>query len=660
MSTGASSTGLSPWSVKLLCLLLGTTSLTVGPLAPSALADEDTTAEVMLEDLPEAVVTEAVLKDEPEENAPGDLMSFEGASFEGVLSGFPGEQTVSVEVATESIAVESVFAKGASSEGTAAEGISADVDALLTTPTAGPTEEMLAQVTSVSELDDVRPTDWAYTALARLVEEYGCIEGYPDRTFRGNRAMSRYEFAAGLNACLDVITFTPGYTQDLEIIQRLQEEFAVELAEIRDRIDPLEADVAELQANQFSTTTKLSGIIFAHLNGAFADGDVLAEGTSVFTPARDPVTLDPVIRTITDDPEVTFSYLTWLNFNTSFTGVDRLAVQFVVGDGSAPANTFASAGLFNTFGTPFTLQTGGIGEDNVIIREVFYTFPVGNKLSFTVGPRVNWYRHFDNNRFTFLVTGANSFNSSGGTQVNAIDRGAGVVGQWDIADWLDLRVGYLSEDTEFIPDSTSSDPDLGLFGGTNTLTAQLGVYPTDNLNLRFLYTRTNFEPNAAGFVGGAVSEPIYGFIDDGFGGPLDDADADTFLFNFDWLVTDWLGLFGRYSYGSTNADPATPGLDGGDVNAQSVQLGLAFPDLFKQGALATISYVQPFDVLDGREFLISGGGDGAIQREWEVSYRLPLTDNIALVPSAYWILNPNNFEDNPDIFVFNLQTQFSF
>ena len=58
----------------------------------------------------------------------------------------------------------------------------------------------LAQVTSVSELSDVQPGDWAFTALQRLVEEYGCLEGYPDRTYRGNRALTRYEFAAGLNA----------------------------------------------------------------------------------------------------------------------------------------------------------------------------------------------------------------------------------------------------------------------------------------------------------------------------------------------------------------------------------------------------------------------------------------------------------------------------
>ncbi|MGL5873773.1 MAG: iron uptake porin, partial [Xenococcaceae cyanobacterium] len=60
----------------------------------------------------------------------------------------------------------------------------------------------IAQTTSVSQLKDVSPTDWAYQALQSLVERYGCIAGYPNGTYRGNRAISRYEFAAGLNACL--------------------------------------------------------------------------------------------------------------------------------------------------------------------------------------------------------------------------------------------------------------------------------------------------------------------------------------------------------------------------------------------------------------------------------------------------------------------------
>ena len=54
-----------------------------------------------------------------------------------------------------------------------------------------------AQVTSVSQLTDVDPTHWAFQALQSLVERYGCIEGYPDRTYRGNRALTRYESVFG-------------------------------------------------------------------------------------------------------------------------------------------------------------------------------------------------------------------------------------------------------------------------------------------------------------------------------------------------------------------------------------------------------------------------------------------------------------------------------
>jgi hypothetical protein len=62
------------------------------------------------------------------------------------------------------------------------------------------------QVTSVTQFSDVYPTDWAYQALSNLVEQYGCVAGYPNGTFRGNRAMTRYEAAALLNACLDRVT----------------------------------------------------------------------------------------------------------------------------------------------------------------------------------------------------------------------------------------------------------------------------------------------------------------------------------------------------------------------------------------------------------------------------------------------------------------------
>jgi len=74
--------------------------------------------------------------------------------------------------------------------------------------------------------------------------------------------LTRYEFAAGLNACLDRVNELIAAAselvtrEDLATLQRLQEEFAAELATLRGRVDALEATTAELEANQFSTTTK--------------------------------------------------------------------------------------------------------------------------------------------------------------------------------------------------------------------------------------------------------------------------------------------------------------------------------------------------------------------------------------------------------------------
>lgn len=555
--------------------------------------------------------------------------------------------------------------------------------------------DAMSQVNSVFQLRDVSPGDWAFEALRNLVERYGCIAGYPDGTFRGDRPISRYEFAAGLNACMQAIervlvsgegtsrgTATP--TPDRAALERLAQEFASELAIIGAKVDGLEARVTDIETTQFSTTTKLSGSIFFNITGAFASDDVLVETSDLSPPlelrpaARNSATGNPITRRVTDDPEVTFSDLVWLSLNTSFTGRDRLVTQLVAGNGVSPANEFASAGLFNTFGVPFTDQTAGpevTGSRNqVVLRELFYSFPVGDRLQVVLGPRVNWYRYFDGNAYTFFLTGTSSFNSIGSTLTNTFDRGSGAVVLWDISEKFDLNIGYLAENTEFLPSAfgfnTASNPASGLFNATNSLTVELAFAPSSTANIRLLYNRSDIQANVpifdengniTGFgVGSADGEPIYGVADDGFGGSIENADADTFGVSFDWSLSPNFGIFARYGYASTDIDPVDPTRADGDVEAQSIQFGLAFPDLGKEGSLAALSFLIPYDVLDGDEFLASGGGDGGTQFEIEASYFYPVNRNIAIVPAVYVIGNPNNFEDNPTIIVGNLRTQFSF
>ena len=203
------------------------------------------------------------------------------------------------------------------------------------------------QVTSVTQFSDVYPTDWAYQALSNLVEQYGCVAGYPNGTFRGNRAMTRYEAAALLNACLDRIT------EVTDELKKLIYEFEKELAIIRGRVDGLEARVGELEATQFSTTTKLKGYT-AWVAGA-AEGFDNDEGEAF-----------------------TVNYDIRLALKTSFTGKDMLTTVLRAGNFGP---SIWDEGL--TF-VETAMSSGG----SVVIGRLFYTFPVGENLTVTAGPVV--------------------------------------------------------------------------------------------------------------------------------------------------------------------------------------------------------------------------------------------------------------------------------
>ncbi len=517
-----------------------------------------------------------------------------------------------------------------------------------------PKQEVAQNVTSVSQLSDVKATDWAFTALQSLVERYGCIAGYPDRTFRGKQATTRYEFAAGLNACLDKINeiISAGLAdkvgkEDLATLQKLQEEFATELATLRGRVDALDAKTAKLEEQQFSTTTKLGGLAFFNVTGGAGD-KVLSEQVSAAGVRTTPTS---------SKPNTTMSGLVWLTLNTSFTGKDRLTTQLAAGNGNSPYSiAYGSSGFFNTTATTFTDQTAGADSNTFVLRELSYQFPVFEKAILVVGPRVNFYKYFDGNRF--LYPWNTTFNSINSTLLTNAKRGAGAVFMTPLGDKFDFKVGYLAESNEFGDSGASaSNPTKGgLFGGNNALTAEIGFKPSDALKLRLLYSRTNLAGGGL-TIGGAGFTPSFpgtAFTPGGY----NNGQTDVFVANFDWLVTKGFGLFGRYGYGSTNLNKTLGGSN--NVSMQTFQAGAAFPDLFKEGALATVSFGMPFKFTDNDDVIKSGKGNGSTQYDLELSYIYPMTKNISLVPSAYFIFSPNNFSTNPTVFIGNLQAVFSF
>ena len=97
----------------------------------------------------------------------------------------------------------------------------------------------MAQVTSVSQLRDVSPTNWAYGAISNLISRYGCVQGYPSGVFKPEQAATRSEMAALVSACLDNITSYVD-AKDAALASALRAEFSREIGATNARVSALE------------------------------------------------------------------------------------------------------------------------------------------------------------------------------------------------------------------------------------------------------------------------------------------------------------------------------------------------------------------------------------------------------------------------------------
>ncbi len=482
----------------------------------------------------------------------------------------------------------------------------------------------LAQVTSVSQLSDVQPTDWAFQALQSLVERYGCIAGYPDGTYRGNRALTRYEFAAGVNACLDrvnelIATATADLVrrEDLATLQRLQEEFSAELATLRGRVDSLEAQTAELEANQFSTTTKLNGEVIFALADAF--GDQAAGGG------------DLEVNTILADRAR-------LNFDTSFTGKDRLRTRLQARN-ITPFNTA------NT-GTNMTrLGFDGNEGNDVIIDDFYYRFPIGSALLAQIDFANT---EFNDNVYTFNP----AFESSGRGAISRFgrfnpiyrqgDEGAGLTLTFNPEGVISASVGYLAP--------TAEDPaeGLGLFDGSYGAIGQVAFRPSDNFSLGLTYAHT-YENQESGVdvfesTGSVLANQPFGNIA---------TSANHYGVQASLRASNAFTISGWFGYSQMKAE-AGPNEDA-DADAINYAVTLALQDFGGEGNQLGIIFGQPPKITDSD--LVE---DEDTSYHLEGLYRLQLNDNIAITPGVLVIFNPEHNNDNENIYVGTVRTTFTF
>jgi len=488
------------------------------------------------------------------------------------------------------------------------------------------------QVTSISQFSDVKPTDWAYQALSNLIERYGCVAGYPDGTYKGGKAMTRFEAAALLNACLDRVT------EVTDELKKLMAEFEKELAILKGRVDGLEAKVGQLEANQFSTTTKLKGITTFTIGGA-SNGTVQPINNQIVESAATGIGLPGVtipggLGFNRQAERVAFNYDVKLMLDTSFTGKDLL--RTTLRSGNAGGSVFGGGGsaLLESY-----FQQEGNGNDTVNIDRLFYQFPISENFTGTFGAKVSqadmlamWPSVYPGDSILdrFTLAGAN------GAYNYNLGAGAGI---WYEKEGFSLSVSYVSNEYA-APYSYETAISGGGLGDGSTTTVQVG-YAAKNWGAAFAYNYTE----AASLVGNLSILPLA---------------ADIY-------VTDGVNNFGFSAYWQPEQSGWMPSISAG-FGAQQFNGSGSSDDAYSW--MVGLQWTDA--IIKGNAFGIGLGeaNTEVNQFAFEVWYKFQVTDNISITPAIFWIENgggdvtslfaPFSFTNPQDSFGAVLKTTFKF
>ncbi len=464
----------------------------------------------------------------------------------------------------------------------------------------------MSQVTSVGQLVDVKPTDWAYQALRSLMERYGVIGAFPDGKFRGNQPISRYEFAAALAVTFDRIealiatAISDEYIQeDMKTVQRLRGEFRDALDDLDARIGTTEQLATRLEAEQFSTTTKLQGqVVGAISDGSFANRTII--------------------------------YRSRLNLTTTFNQKDLLVTQLESGNNGGDAvgrkqqqdfNLLGSVGLFaNAGGLDYTDV-----ESDFKLRRLYYTFYPVENIAVTVGAKMSPRDFIDKNRYA----NNEAFDFSSGLFLNnplivqnQVDRygGAGIAVVWHPqGSKFTLRSLYIAADAAR-PNFDITEG--GLFGDRYQATIEAEYAPNQKLTFRLQYT------NAL----------------------INNTDIHALGVNADYAFNRNLGIFGRFGIGNYQGFNTAINKNL-DLQPISWSMGVGIRNLFIPGTLGGVAIGQPF---------ITGGLGNATQTNFEAFYNLALSENITITPIFSLVSNADNDSSHGLVWQTSLRSVFSF
>ncbi len=475
----------------------------------------------------------------------------------------------------------------------------------------------------ISQFQDVRPTDWAYQSLKSLVEKRGVLVGYPDRSFRGNRAMTRYEYAAGFDAAMDRMDsdmkkeFAKYATrEEFEAVKKIQEEFNQELAAVRKGQFGSNDRLIQTLGRRFSLISKLNAELIFQVSAV--GGSERADGSS-----RDL------------DRELTLSSRAKIEINTSFTGKDLLTT-------SMKASNLPN--LARSTGTDMArLGVQGDSRSQLEVDEVSYRFRIGKPITARLIAAGGSLTDFAKPLNPFLDDSGEGAISRF-AQRNPIFRqggGAGAGLSYQISDRLRLGLGYIGNDL--------NDPTVG-FGksGYGTI-AQLTVSPIDRIEFALTYVHS-YNTIRTGTGSRRANDP--------FNGRSSSIVGHSFGFQSSIEISPSVHLAGWLGWTQASAQDLVRSPKA-DIFNWGVTL--AFPDLGGNGNLAGFAIGQPPKVTQN-EFTQRGRSNVDVDSSLhlEAFYRWRVNDRVALTAGLFMVTNPEHNRDSEALYLGVLRSTFSF
>ncbi|MFN9570106.1 MAG: iron uptake porin [Cyanobacteriota bacterium] len=528
------------------------------------------------------------------------------------------------------------------------------------------------QVTSIGQFSDLQPSDWAYQALSNLVTRYGCVAGYPDGTFHGGKPMSRFEAAALLNSCLDRVT------EVTDELKRLLVELEKELAALRGRVDGIEARVGELEAMEFSTTTRLMGVTAMYFNTASGPNKAVSsviqsENGTIGAKQVEPEPLDA---------SLVYQYSTILGLSTSFTGKDLLSIDLYTSNFQPYSSSLfgRTPNLTGTYSTRLSFDAPPYTE-RINVADLFYRFKVGNAITFkatAVGSEVS--NELIGRSLPFqaaypYIQSISRFGRFDPIYYQTLGR-PGFSADWPIGRGFNVGGGYFGAFGGVLGGGPVPLPDGKITSASQAAIAQISWFPTPKtytFGTALTYVKSTAPSFSAyglsGYTGSQYSDQPFGT----FYPPTPDGkpsqlaltpvgvNGDHLSLGFGWNVFENVYLTGDVGYvRATALNSSTPFSVGAGDTASIFEwnMALALGNFFGSGNVLTFVVGNPYRVVAHSNAAFPLENTPAWHLEMSYTYRV--SDNINVVPGVIYVINPENNVNNDPIAVWSLKTVFFF